>query len=230
MPFLTAALVIGGAGIASSAISAREQGKANKQAAAVASQAEANRNAIARDQFELQKRLIAEGRPLREALIRSGASTIPRFSEASLEALEGIRGDITREPGTGPLFETALRRGTEGIFRSLAPFGLSDSSAAGRAVGEFTEGLTARDIAQIRDARFRAAGFAPQGSGGGLQAGVGIGGQAVGLTGQATSLAGLRSRLAQESPTAGLFADISRAGVNLGTQLALGSAFPTGGG
>ena len=129
------------------------------------------------------KQLFEEGKPLREALVEAGVQSIPGFNEAALESLGLIREDVKREPGTGPLFQTGLRRGTKSIFQTLAPFGLTESSVAGEAVGQLTEGLIARDIARIEDARFRTAGFAPRSTGqGSLGAATGLFGQASALT------------------------------------------------
>ena len=150
-------------------------------------------------QQNLTLQLLAEGKPLREAQ-----------TEASLRSLELLRGDIEREPGTGPLFTSALERGTESIFSNLAPFGLTDSSTAGTAVGRFGADLTAADMAQLTSDRFRLAGFGPN------LTGLGVG-QAGGTANAFGNVADLQ--LLSGVNQANLFGDIGNLGVAGGTGL-----------
>lgn len=187
---ITGAIIGGGIlGIGGSILSSREQRKAQDRASDIAGRAEAERLALARE-------LMAEGKPLREALAQSGLSALPGLTQFA---------DITRA-GTGPQFDIPLQRGTEALFRNLAPFGLTDSSVAGRGIGELTSGLLGQDI----------------------QRRIGVGqsllglqqpttGAAVGLLGQAGGLAGQQAQIAGQSPRAGLFGDIGQFGSTIGS-------------
>ena len=186
--------------VGASILGARSQRKAQESAARSLQRIEAQKLGLSREQFEEAKRLIAEGKPVR------------------LQALAGIQQDLSREPGTGQLFNTALRRGTKGLFQNLGAFGLADSSAAGVAAGEFTEGLVAKDMQSIRDLRIRAAGLEGEST---LGAGINLSGQANSLQGQAGSLGALRSQILGRSPKAGLFADLAGVGSSFATTSAL---------
>jgi len=187
--------------VGASILGARSQRKAQESAARSLQRIEAQKLGLSREQFEEAKRLIAEGKPVR------------------LQALAGIQQDLSREPGTGQLFNTALRRGTKGLFQNLGAFGLADSSAAGVAAGEFTEGLVAKDMQSIRDLRIRAAGLEGEST---LGAGINLSGQANSLQGQAGSLGALRSQILGRSPKAGLFADLAGVGSSFATTALLG--------
>lgn len=87
----------------------------------------------------------------REARIYGGTE---EFRALSREALPFIREDVlAAEPGTSPLYQRALTGGIEDIQTQLAGYGLADSSVAGKAIGEFTGELSARDTADIRSKR-----------------------------------------------------------------------------
>jgi len=76
------------------------------------------------------------------------------FRELAREAVPFIREDVlAAEPGTSSLYQRALTGGIEDIQTQLAGYGLADSSVAGKAIGEFTGELSARDISDIRSKR-----------------------------------------------------------------------------
>lgn len=82
------------------------------------------------------------------------------FREAAREALGPLKEDILAErPGESPLFQRGLNEGIENIQTQLAKYGLTDSTASGKAIGEFTSGLTALDMENIRNRRFQLAGY-----------------------------------------------------------------------
>jgi len=213
--------VLGALSVGASILGARSERKAQESATRSLEGIEAQRLGLSREQFEESKRLIAEGKPIRDALRDAGLKTIPQLTATSLQALTGIQQDLSREPGTGQLFNTALRRGTKGLFQNLGAFGLADSSAAGVAAGEFTEGLVAKDMQSIRDLRMRAAGFLPGAGESTLGAGINLSGQANSLQGQAGTIGALRSQMLGRSPTAGLFADLAGVGSSFATTSAL---------
>lgn len=188
------AIAIGGAvGIGGSILSSREQRKAQDRASDIAGQAEAER-------LELTRELLAEGKPLREALVQSGLSALPGLTEFA---------DIT-QAGTGPQFDIPLQRGTEALFRNLAPFGLTDSSVAGRGVGELTTGLLGQDIQRRIGVGQSLLGLAPTSTAGGIN-----------VLGQAGGFAGQQAQIAGQSPRAGLFGDIGQFGSTIGSLGAL---------
>ena len=92
--------------------------------------------------------------------------------QAALGAFPLLTQDINRQAGTGAPFQQALNRGAQNVFSSLAPYGLTDSSVSGRAIGDLNANLLAQDTQQLRDARFKLAGMEP-----------GVLGQATGLFG-----------------------------------------------
>jgi len=107
--------------------------------------------------LEFQKEIYGEGAP---------------FRELSREAIPFLREDIlATDPGTSPLYQRALTGGIEDIQTQLAGYGLADSSVAGKAIGEFTGELSARDVADIRSRRMALTGFQGAGTAGALQAG-----------------------------------------------------------
>jgi hypothetical protein len=178
-----------GIGAGASILGAREQRKAQDRASDVAERAEAERLGISRE-------LLAEGRPLREALVQSGLSALPGLTEFA---------DIT-QAGTGPQFEIPLQRGTEALFRNLAPFGLTDSSVAARGVGELTSGFLGQDVQRRIGVGQSLLGLAPTSTAGGIN-----------VLGQAGQLAGQQAQIAGQSPTAGLFGDIAQVGSTIGS-------------
>lgn len=92
----------------------------------------------------------------REAKIYGGTEA---FRELSREALPYIKEDVlAATPGASPLYQRALTGGIEDIQTQLAGYGLADSSVAGKAIGEFTGELSARDTADIRSKRLTLAG------------------------------------------------------------------------
>ncbi len=134
---------------------------------------------LGRLQLEWQKELAAEGREERE-IFREIRQRSAKFIEQNIgkdqtpqqqarirrlmsaDPATGARRlielDVMREPGTSPLFRTSLRRGTEALAGEYAALGLvsgpGGSTAFGKATGEMTEGLLARDIEATRAARF----------------------------------------------------------------------------
>lgn len=106
-------------------------------------------------QFGQQQRLLP-------SLIDQQLAGIPQqqaFAQAAQRALPLLTQDINRQAGTGQPFQRRLEQGTRNIFSSLSPFGLSDSSVAGRAVGDLQSGLLGQDIENLQNQRFRLAGF-----------------------------------------------------------------------
>lgn len=187
----TTALIAGALGIGAGAsiLGAREQRKAQERASEIAGGAEAERLALTRE-------LLAEGQPLREALVQSGLSALPGLTQFA---------DIT-QAGMGPQFDIPLQRGTEALFRNLAPFGLTDSSVAGRGVGELTSGLLGEDIQRRIGVGQSLLGLAPTSTAGGIN-----------VLGQAGGFAGQQAQIAGQSPTAGLFGDIGQFATTLGS-------------
>jgi len=122
-------------------LGAREQSKAIEQAGQT--QAQSQQAAL-----DFQRQIYEEGEPYREA----------------------TREDLLADPGTSPLFQSGLSSGIENIQTQLAKYGLTDSSTSGRAVGEFTAGLTAQDIENVRARRMGLAGLVGTGQAGALQA------------------------------------------------------------
>lgn len=139
MPF--GAILSIAAPIVTSFFSNRSRSKALRKAGDAASLKEARL-------LDLQNKLLEEGRPLREAQ-----------NAAAIEATRLLSEDVLREPGESPLFKKGLTAGTKGIFSALAPFGLTESSVSGEAVGDLVEGLTAREVEDIRTGRFKLAGL-----------------------------------------------------------------------
>ena len=74
-----------------------------------------------------------------------------------------IMSDLNAQPGTSPLFQRTLEQQTRNIQSNLSPFGLSDSSVAGRAIGEGTAALTAQDLENMRNRRSSFFGLGMQG-------------------------------------------------------------------
>lgn len=209
-----AAAIIGGA-----AIGAIGTNVAAGTQAEAAEQAGQQQLAIAREQLEATRptRELA----LEQAQFRFGQEQqlSPAFTQASLGALPLLTEDINRQAGTGQPFQQRLAQGTSNIFSSLAPFGLTDSSVSGRAVGELGTGLLSQDIESLQNQRFRLAGFAPQ---------------APSFFGGATAGLGTAAQLQQGAAQSGLLAGQSRAAGQLGitntlSQLPLQLAFQGGG-
>jgi len=190
----TTALIIGAsaaaaAGAGASAYGAHEQAKAQKAGIRASETAEAYRTRITEE-------LLAEGKPLRQA-----------EQEAAIRMIGLSEQDFMREPGTGPEFTTGLRKGTKAIMQELAPYGLTESSVSGTAVGELSTGLLASDIGQIREGRLRLAGFAPDTLG-----------PAAAFSGQAGQLASVTAGLQSQSPWSGFYNDIGQSLTQLGTM------------
>jgi hypothetical protein len=135
----------------------KRQGRAYKDAADREGQYQARLTVLQEQMWKEAKRLMELGMPLKEAL-----------REASLKSVNLLSEDITRKPGESLLYKQALEKGTKDIFSGLAPYGLTDSSVSGVAVGELGTGLLAQEEAQIRNARFRLAGMAPDDTGAAL--------------------------------------------------------------
>ena len=152
---------------------------ASSTQARAAEQAGQQQLALGREQLEAT-------RPLRELALEQAQFQFgqqqqlqPQFAQAALGALPLLSQDITRQAGTGLPFQRRQEQGVSNIMSSLAPFGLSDSSVSGRAIGEFQSGLLSQDIENLQNQRFRLAGFAPQTPSffGGGTAGLGISAQ-----------------------------------------------------
>lgn len=167
----------------------RSKDKPRQEALDILGQSEADRKALEERKFSVAEGLLAEGKPLREALIQSGLSTLSGLTQFA---------DIT-QAGMGPQFDIPLQRGTEALFRNLAPFGLTDSSVAGRGVGELTSGLLGQDIQRRIGVGQSLLGLAPTST----APGVGLLG---GISGT-SPLAGDISRLTAQQPQ-GPLADI----------------------
>jgi hypothetical protein len=75
------------------------------------------------------------------------------FRETALETLPLIREEALGDPGSSELFQRGLRGGTEAITKQLSAVGLGESSVLGKALGEFTTGLTSADIGRISNLR-----------------------------------------------------------------------------
>ncbi len=223
------AVIAGGAALGSSILGSRAQKKANKRAAATAATAEAQRLGLSREQFEFAKELINEGKPIRDALRESQLQTIPAFSEASQESLGLLRRFAAGSEGD-PNTQLRINRDIESIQAGLAPFGLTDSSTAGTAVGEAAILRRFGEFDRRQTLRRQLVGLAPGGGTDMSGIGANISGQATDLMGQAGTFAGIRSQIASQSPTAGLFSDISTAATAFVTQKALkgGGGLQTG--
>lgn len=134
------------AGVALSAYSAYEGGRKEKRGIEKAEDLEATRTAEAR---------------AREADIYGETA---EFRALAKEAVPLIREDVlAAQPGESQLYQRALSGGVEDIQTQLAGYGLADSSVSGKAIGEFTGELSARDAENIRQARLRLAGGATTG-------------------------------------------------------------------
>lgn len=136
---------------------------------------------IQQQQLDLFQNLINEGKPLREALINAGLEAVPELLDFGLGTA-----------GTGERFNRTLTRGTKDIFSGLSAYGLTDSSTAGTAVGDFTANLIASD----EDRRLRVlsglAGYQDPALSLGAQGSVGAAGSISDLvTSQGASTAGL---------------------------------------
>jgi hypothetical protein len=122
----------------------------------------------------LQTQLLEAGAPFRDIAEQQAMLRL----EGQQQAFPLLLQDILREPGTSPLFQRGLEAGTRGIISNLAPFGLEESTVAGRAVGELGAGLSAQEIENIRRSRFQLAGLPT-----GAQSDIGFG-EATALQGQ----------------------------------------------
>jgi hypothetical protein len=146
---------VGGAAIMAGGayMSARSQSDAISSAAGAGKYEQRYALMMQKRYQEIYERLLAEGKPLRDAAYAA--------AEGAIKLLEQ---DVLREPGTGPVFETGLRRGLESLSTELAPYGatLGDSPVL---TGRITEGLISRDIENVRSDRFKLAGFAPDTTG-----------------------------------------------------------------
>jgi len=160
-----------------------------------------------------------QAKALRAAGDEVGAAELERMArfkeltDAGIDVTKLIREDLDREPGTSPLLQLGLQRGTENIMRSLAPFGLTDSSTAGRAVSDFATGLAAQDIEDVRRNRLNLA-----------QVTLGAGSN---LTGHAVPLTQQRAGLLTESPRAGLLTDLATSAAGLGFSGLFNQTSPT---
>ena len=232
----TMAAMVGGGVISGglSILGARQQRKAQKRQTAAIESIEARKLGLSREQFEFAKEQVAEGKPLRDALQAAGLKTIPKLTENALQALTGIQQDLSRDPGTGQLFQRGLEKGTRSLFQNLGAFGLADSSAAGTAVGEFSGNLLSSDIQSIRNLRLQAASMAP----GSPESTLGVAGAfnqgGLNLEGQASQLGAQRAGVLGRSPSAGLFQDLAGVGSTIATVGALkhfsgGRDTPSGG-
>jgi len=98
-------------------------------------------------------------------MITEGKSEREAASLTRQLAIKQIEADVQRGPGTSKLFNVGLKRGTEALARQYSALGLvsggGGSTAFGRATGDLTEGLLARDIEGIRAERRYLAGVGP---------------------------------------------------------------------
>jgi len=228
---MATAAIIGGSviGAGGSILAAREQRKAQKAQTAALEGIEARKLGLSREQFEFARQQIAEGKPLRDALQAAGLKTIPQLTETAIQALTGIQQDLTREPGTGALFQTGLKRGFESLTQQFGQVGI-DRSAFRKAGALFTEGLVARDIQSIRDLRTKATGFAPGAPESTLGVGSAFNASATNIEGQAGQIGVQRAGVLGQTPYAGLFSDLSSVGSSIATTAALGKFGKTPGG
>ncbi len=150
-----------GIGLLGSYIGSQGSKSAARTQAQAAEQAGYQQLALGREQLEAT-------RPLRELALEQARFQFgqqkqlsPAFTQATLGVLPLLTQDVSRSPGTSQFFQRALGQQTRNIMSNLAPYGLADSSVTGRAIGEATAGLTAQDIENVRNDRFRLAGFAP---------------------------------------------------------------------
>lgn len=137
------AIISAGAALFGAKKSSDAQRKAIESASGISS---ADQNRL----IDLQEMLLAEDEPVRAAK-----------RSAALKSLGLLESDISREPGTGAVFTTGLKRGLTSLSSQLAPFG-STLNTSPAFVRELTEGLLSKDIESIRGSRFKLAGFAPE--------------------------------------------------------------------
>lgn len=188
MSFIAAA-IIGTVGVVGSSL------LASKGAKGAARTASRSADRAAELSFQLGQEQLEATAPLRQLALEQGQFRFgqeqrisPAFTSAALGAIPLLTEDINRQAGTGDVFQRRLEQQTRNIFSSLSPFGLADSSVSGRAVGEATAALTAADIENLQNQRFRLAGFAPQ-----TPSFIGQGTAGLGLAGQ-SQLAGIGSQ------------------------------------
>ena len=184
-------------GLGMSMEQAEEQAKAQERAGDILGAAETRRLALEEEKFAYAKELIAEGKPMREALQAAG-----------LEALPGLTEYATGTPGTGEYYKRSFEQGTKSIFQNLAPYGLTDSSVSGEAVGEFGADLLSQDMLRRLSVGQSLVGGQPNMTG----AGVNLFGQTGGM-----GYAGKQADIAGQSPKAGMFGDIGSAAMTLGS-------------
>jgi hypothetical protein len=135
---------------------------------AARTQAEAAEQA-AQSQLTLGREQLEATRPLRELALQQAQFQFgqeqqlrPAFTGAALGALPLLREEFETGAGLAPFFQQQLERGTTGAISALAPFGLEESTVAGRAVGELATGLGTQELLSRRNLGLQLAGFAPQ--------------------------------------------------------------------
>ncbi len=165
----TTAALIGGAAIGAGGSYLASENAADASASAASAQERA-----AMMQTALQERIFNETAPQRAVdyegsrfnldrakgfdtmlfpLRQEGIKNQLAQTQLSGSMLPFLRQDIGAQPGTSPLFQRTLEQQTRNIQSNLSPFGLSDSSVAGRAIGEGTAALTAQDLENMRNRR-----------------------------------------------------------------------------
>ncbi len=179
--------------------SARAQANALERAGDITGAAELRRQAIEAEKLEIAKGLLAEGEPLREALIQSGLETLPGLTSFA---------DISKA-GTGPGFTIPLKHGLRELSAGLAPFGSTLGTSPQLTAG-LTERLLSSDINRRLGAGQSLLGLAPTGTSGGI-----------GLLSQTggTGLAGVQTQIAAQQGQANPYGDIAGLGGFLGGGL-----------
>ena len=176
---------------------ARGQAQAQRRSADILAQAQQRGYMLDQEKLDLAKALIAEGKPWRDAVQTAGLQDLPL-----------VMADINAAPGTSPMFQEGMRTGTRSIMQNLAPYGLSNSSASGVAVGELSQGLLASDTQRITNERMGLLNL-PNGS---PAAGVSLMGQTGG-----DPLAASRAAVAGQDPYASLYGDLAQTGSTIGS-------------
>ena len=126
--------------------------------------------------------------------------------DAALGAYSLLTQDINRKAGTGAPFQQALSTGSRNIMAGLAPYGLTDSSTSGRAIGELNASLLASDQKRLANDRFMLAGLGPNV----LNTATGLFGQ----LGQTTNNIG-NAELAKAGYKSDLYGDLAQTGAGL---------------
>lgn len=141
------ALVVGG-----NLLAGGSAGRAQERAAET--QAEAAERA-GQQQLALGREQLAATAPLRQLALEQGQLGL----ESQRAILPLLRQEFETGAGLAPFFQQQLERGTTGTISALAPFGLEESSVAGRAVGELGAGLGTQELLARRNLGLQLAGL-----------------------------------------------------------------------